>query len=122
PDSAEIGPFFGWLCTRLTCYRESTLLLKTMAQFRGNGLRPAIELEPTDHPLAVDQREGISLRRAWEFIHRYQPGAGAWHCDAAAPLRGPPNLVVSRRMAAVVIVQYDPACPSRFASLAGRIV
>ncbi len=77
PYSAEIGPFFGWFCTRLTCYSESTLLLKTMAHFRGGGLRPAIELEPTDHPLAVDQREGIGLRRAWEIIHHYQPQAGA---------------------------------------------
>ena len=39
--------------------------------FRGDGLRPAIELEPTDHPLAVDQRDGISLDRAWEIVHRY---------------------------------------------------
>lgn len=71
-DSAEIGPSFGWLCTRITYYPEGTLLLKTMAHFRGGGLRPSIELEPTDHPLAVDQGEGISLARAWEIVHHYQ--------------------------------------------------
>lgn len=71
PDSADIGPFFGWLCTRLACYAEDTLHLKTMARFRGGGLRPSIELEPTDHPLAVDQREGISLSKAWEIVHHY---------------------------------------------------
>jgi hypothetical protein len=71
PRSAEIGPFFGWLCTELACYRETTLHLKTMAHFRGGRRRPAIELEPTDHPLAVDQREGISLARAWEIVHEY---------------------------------------------------
>lgn len=76
-DSAQIGPFFGWLCTRLTCYAENTLLLKTMAHFRGGGLRPVIELEATEHPLAVDQRKGITLRRAWEIIHRYEAQAGA---------------------------------------------
>jgi hypothetical protein len=76
-DSKQIGPFFGWLCTRLSCYREETLHLKTMAHFRGEGLRPSIELEPTDHPLAVDQREGISLAQAWEMVHHYRSRADA---------------------------------------------
>jgi hypothetical protein len=71
PDSAEIGPFFGWLCTRIGYYSEDTLLLKTMAHFRSDGLRPMIELEPTDHPLAVDQRDGITLAKAWEIVHHY---------------------------------------------------
>ena len=30
-------------------------------------MRPFIELEPTDHPLAVEQREGIPARRVAEF-------------------------------------------------------
>ena len=29
-----------------------------------------IELEPTDHPLAVEQREGITLARVIEFAER----------------------------------------------------
>ena len=70
-DSAEIGPFFGWLCTNLACYEQSTLSLKTMAHFQGGEQRPSIELEPTGHPLAVEQREGISLDRAWEIVHFY---------------------------------------------------
>lgn len=70
-DSADIGPFFGWLSTRLACYDEDTLSLKTMAHFRGGGRRPSIELEPTEHPLAVDQRDGITLERAWEIVHFY---------------------------------------------------
>jgi hypothetical protein len=72
PDSAAIGPFFGWLCTRIDFYPVNTLALKTMAHFRDGGLRPSIVLEPTDHPLAVDQREGISLSRAWEIVHWYE--------------------------------------------------
>lgn len=40
-----------------------------MARFRGKGLRPTIELEPTDHPFAVDQREGILLEQAWRIVH-----------------------------------------------------
>jgi hypothetical protein len=70
-DSDEIGPFFGWLCNRITYYSEDTLFLKTMAHFRAGGLRPIIELEPTDHPLAVDQRDGITLAKAWEIVHFY---------------------------------------------------
>jgi hypothetical protein len=75
PGSDRIGPFFGWLCTHISYYAEATLLLKTRAHFRTGGLRPFIELEPTDHPLAVDQRSGITLARAWEIVHHYhQPG------------------------------------------------
>ena len=70
PHSAEIGPFFGWLCTRIACYQEDTQLLKTRAHFPG-GLRPTIELEPTDHQLAVDQRDGITLAKAWEIVHHF---------------------------------------------------
>jgi hypothetical protein len=70
-DSDAIGPFFGWLCTRIAYYGEDTRSLKSMAHFRAGGLRPRIELEATDHPLAIDQREGISLDKAWEIVHRY---------------------------------------------------
>jgi hypothetical protein len=72
PDSADIGPFFGWLCTRINYYPEETLYLKTMAHFRSGTLRPAILLEPTDHPLAIDQRNGITLEKAWEIVHHSQ--------------------------------------------------
>lgn len=53
------GPHFGWLCNRLPGYPD-TLHLKTDVYFRGNALRPVIVLEPTDHPLAVHQRDGMS--------------------------------------------------------------
>ena len=29
-------------------------------------------VEPTDHPLSIDQRNGISLERAWELVHHYR--------------------------------------------------
>ena len=77
PDSTEIGPFFGWLCTRIAYYPVETLALKAMVHFRGHGLRPFIELEPTDHPLAIDQREGITLDKAWEIAHSYQEKLGS---------------------------------------------
>ena len=31
------------------------------------GQRPLITLEPTDHPLAVEQREGITMARVQEI-------------------------------------------------------
>lgn len=70
-DSSAIGPFFGWLCTEIAYYDKTTLSLKTMAHFRDGGIRPSIELEQTDHPLAIDQRDGITLDRAWEIVHYY---------------------------------------------------
>jgi hypothetical protein len=65
-----MGPTFGWLVNHVAHYAESTFLLRTQVHFRVGNQRPTIELEPTDHPLAVDQREGITLARAWEIVHR----------------------------------------------------
>ena len=70
-DTAEIGPFFGWLCTAVRTYAPATAGLKTMAHFWGNNQRPTIELERTDHLLALDQRTGITIARAWEVVHAY---------------------------------------------------
>ena len=58
-------PLFSYLCCRLTPYPD-TYALKSHVHCR-TGIRPAIELEPTDHPLAVEQREGISEQRVWEI-------------------------------------------------------
>lgn len=60
-ESPEEGPYFGWLCSRLPGYPDS-LHLKTHVYFRASNLRPRVELEPTQHPLAMDQRNGISLQ------------------------------------------------------------
>lgn len=59
-------PFFGWLSTALPLYPE-TLHLKTHVHTRLVGQRPFIELEPTDHPLAVEQRDGITMERVREI-------------------------------------------------------
>jgi hypothetical protein len=71
--NAEMAPTFGWLVTRLAHYARTTFLLKTRVHFRPGDQRPTIELEPTDHPLAVEQRTGITIDRAWEIVHRYMP-------------------------------------------------
>jgi hypothetical protein len=59
-------PYFGWLSTALPGYPD-TLNLKTMVHTREVGRRPLVELEPTDHPLAIEQREGITLARVQEI-------------------------------------------------------
>jgi hypothetical protein len=61
-------PYFGWLTTELPVYSPNTVNLKTNAHTRPVGQRPFIELEPTDHPLAVEQREGISQDRVREIV------------------------------------------------------
>ena len=58
----ELEPMFGWLSTSISCYPE-TINLKTMVHTRSVGASPYIELEPTEHPLAVEQREGITMER-----------------------------------------------------------
>jgi hypothetical protein len=60
-------PLFGWLCNNIAIYGE-TLHLKTNLHLRNGGLRPLIELEPTDHPLAEEQRNGITVARVQEII------------------------------------------------------
>ena len=61
--------YFGWLSNSLPDYPE-TLSLKTSVHTRDLGLRPLIELEPTDHPLAVEQREGITMARVRQIAER----------------------------------------------------
>lgn len=78
PKRSAVGPFFGWLDSPLPFYPE-TRSLKTMVHLRDDFARPSIELEPTDHPLAVEQREGMSIDRAAELVaglERLWPGGG----------------------------------------------
>lgn len=58
PGRAKLGPYFGWLCTSIPSYPD-TAFLKTMVHQRGVGERPFVVLEPTEHPLSVDQHDGI---------------------------------------------------------------
>jgi hypothetical protein len=79
PIQAHVGPFTGWLSSRLPDYPD-TLTLKVRAHLRDHGERPLFELEPTDHPLAVAQREGITLAELQQIyeqnLHPADPGTG----------------------------------------------
>jgi hypothetical protein len=66
PVVANEPPKFGRLCNNISLY-PTTLNLKSHLHLRGGGSRPSIELEPTDHPLAIEQRRGISVERVEEI-------------------------------------------------------
>ena len=65
-DQGALGPWFGWFSNRLKGYPD-TLNLKCQVLPRAGRQRPLIELEPTDHPLAVEQQNGISFDRILEI-------------------------------------------------------
>lgn len=70
-DRVQHGPFFGWLCSNLP-YEPTTVGLKTMVHLRAPGTTPFIEVEPTDHTLAVEQRSGVTLSRVAEFAGMFE--------------------------------------------------
>jgi hypothetical protein len=63
PGREAEPPYFGWLSTALPEYSPTTLNLKCMVHTQPLSVRPTVELEPTDHPLAIEQRRGISFER-----------------------------------------------------------
>ena len=73
PRRADEPPYFGWLSTSLpAAVYPQTLQLKTHVFNQAVGRRPLIVLEPTDHPLAVEQREGITTARVHALIAPFQ--------------------------------------------------
>jgi hypothetical protein len=71
PRRTEEPAYVGWLSSRIQVYPD-TLLLKARIHLRKVGTAPLIELQPTDHPLAVEQRSGISLHRVREIFERME--------------------------------------------------
>jgi len=72
PDRASEAPFFGWLSSALPLYPD-TINLKSHVLLRPPPNIPFVELEPTDHPLAVEQRKGVTLARAVEIAQALSP-------------------------------------------------
>lgn len=69
PGREKEPPYSGWLSTALP-YDPPTLSLKTVVHTRPVGERPVIELELTDHPLAIEQRSGITRERVQEMAEQ----------------------------------------------------
>lgn len=72
---SNCGPYFGWLNAWLKPYPD-TINLKTQVHLRDDGFRPLIELEATHHPLAIEQREGITRERVAEIYAMMVHGRG----------------------------------------------
>ena len=70
PDEGESARF-GWLSNNIKGY-PPTLNLKTNVHFRAGRSRPRIVLESTDHPLAVEQRDGITIERVQQIAAALQ--------------------------------------------------
>lgn len=62
----RLGPWFGWFSNQLKGYPD-TLHLKCQVWPQAGRERPLVELEATQHPLAVEQREGINFDRVLEI-------------------------------------------------------
>lgn len=68
PDRSDDPPYVGRLCSAIPVYPD-TIHLRLSVQTRRPGLIPLITIEPTKHPLALDQRRGISVQRWHELAH-----------------------------------------------------
>jgi hypothetical protein len=61
-----LGPWPGWLSNRLVGYLDS-LGLTCRVQPRNGRQRPTVALQPGDHPLVAEQRDGITFDRLLEI-------------------------------------------------------
>ena len=59
-------PLFGWFCNNIVDYPEC-LHLQAQLHLRNDGKRPSITLRASEHPLFLEQRDGITLRRVEEI-------------------------------------------------------
>ena len=66
PGREREQPYFGWLSNSIPSYSE-TLNLKTLVHTQAVGVRPEVQVEPTEHPLSVEQRNGITWERVNEI-------------------------------------------------------
>ena len=55
-------PFPGWLNTQMPLFGD-TINVEVSVQTQPLGRRPHFTLTDPEHPLAIEQREGISVRR-----------------------------------------------------------
>ena len=66
-DDSHQGRYVGWLGNRLPGYRDTRDIVGA-AILQGHGQRPVLELEPTDHQLSLDFRNGIPWERAGDLL------------------------------------------------------
>jgi hypothetical protein len=66
PDVEGEPPRFGWFSTWLQGYPEP-VEIKCQIHLRAGNLRPRFVLEATEYPLAVEQRNGMTIDRIKEI-------------------------------------------------------
>jgi len=59
-------PIFGWLANDFSIYPQ-TFNLKCNLHLQNAGERPLVALEPTVHPLSMEQRKGMTIERVKEI-------------------------------------------------------
>jgi len=67
-------PMFGWFSSWVWPFYTDTENIKSIIHLRNDGIRPYIELEPTEHPLALIQSEGISSEQVIKMYEYYVHG------------------------------------------------
>ncbi len=77
PKRVDEPPYFSWLSSRIKGYPD-TLSLKANVTTPTLEERPKIKLEPTDHPLALEQQRGIRVERVREI-------AALFHSHKSSP-------------------------------------
>jgi len=66
-NQSTLGPVFSWFASQLPGYPDASALRCNLVP-QDEGARPLIEFHADDHPLVLDQRNGVSLERAIEFV------------------------------------------------------
>lgn len=68
PDRVRLASMFGWLDSWLSPFEPPTVNMAVIVHMRAPGFVPLVELDPTSsHPLAREQRKGITLHRMAEL-------------------------------------------------------
>jgi hypothetical protein len=78
-EGRELEPAFpGWLNTEIPIFGD-TINLEVMVQTQKVGQRPQFTVIDPEHPLAIEQRDGITMRRVEEIaaLMIHGPGGGA---------------------------------------------
>ncbi len=68
PDRMQDEPCFGWLSSAIPAYPD-TVNQRLSVQSRAVGLTPIFTLEPSPHPLSLEQKHGITVARWQELAH-----------------------------------------------------
>ena len=69
PKRVDQEPYFGWLQTIVPTYGD-TLNIKTIAIEQAVGLIPEIKIIEENHPLKIDQDNGLTYKKTLEIVDK----------------------------------------------------